>query len=232
MRVLRAGVDLDAFFARVRKARRPRLLLDYDGTLAPFRAERDDAVPYPGVREWLAGRRDVVIVSGRAIDDLLPLLNLDPPPEIWGSHGWERRYPDGRRADIALDPRYAEMLRTAQRIGPCEVKPYGTAFHTRGIDAAALLERVRRERPPELDLHEFDGGLELRPPGRNKGNVVHEVVGEPIVYLGDDATDEDAFKAVGDRGLGVLVRPEERPTAADVWLRPPEELLEFLHRWP
>ncbi len=47
-------------------------------------------------------------------------------------------------------------------------------------------------------------------------------------YLGDDTTDEDAFKAIHGRGIGVLVRPQFRATAADFWLQPPEELLDFL----
>ena len=46
-----------------------------------------------------------------------------------------------------------------------------------------------------------------------------------------DLTDEDAFRAIALRGLAVLVRPELRETAAACWLRPPEELLEFLDRW-
>ena len=52
-----------------------------------------------------------------------------------------------------------------------------------------------------------------------------------MAYLGDDLTDEDAFRAVATRGLGILVRQELRKTAAVAWLRPPEELLDFLHRW-
>ncbi len=55
--------------------------------------------------------------------------------------------------------------------------------------------------------------------------------GTVVAYLGDDATDEDAFEAVGKHGLSVLVREERRTSAAEVWLRPPEELLEFLDRW-
>jgi trehalose-phosphatase len=50
-------------------------------------------------------------------------------------------------------------------------------------------------------------------------------------YLGDDVTDEDAFRAIKGRGLSVLVRPEHRETEADVWIRPPDELLEFIGRW-
>ena len=52
-----------------------------------------------------------------------------------------------------------------------------------------------------------------------------------MAYLGDDRTDEDAFRALRGRGLSVLVRAEPRETAADAWIRPPEELIEFLRTW-
>jgi trehalose-6-phosphatase len=52
-----------------------------------------------------------------------------------------------------------------------------------------------------------------------------------IAYLGDDMTDEDAFAVTKLRGVGVLVRPEFRETAADIWIRPPHELLAFLSHW-
>ena len=52
-----------------------------------------------------------------------------------------------------------------------------------------------------------------------------------VAYLGDDLTDEDAFRAIKGVGLGGLVRAEFRPTAADIWLLPPEELIDFLRQW-
>jgi trehalose-6-phosphatase len=55
-----------------------------------------------------------------------------------------------------------------------------------------------------------------------------------VAFLGDDLSDEAAFRAVrriGKRGLSVLVRREFRETAAEIWLRPPGELLCFLERW-
>jgi trehalose-6-phosphatase len=54
-----------------------------------------------------------------------------------------------------------------------------------------------------------------------------------VAFLGDDLSDEAAFRAVrriGKRGLSVLVRREFRETAAEIWLRPPGELLVFLER--
>ena len=87
-----------------------------------------------------------------------------------------------------------------------------------------------------LQMHEFDGGLEIRVQGVSKAEAVREILGEtkadtPLAYLGDDLTDEDAFAALPENALKVLVRREQRPTRADLWLTPPDELLAFLDRW-
>jgi trehalose-phosphatase len=50
------------------------------------------------------------------------------------------------------------------------------------------------------------------------------------LYIGDDLTDEDAFRALGDRGVGILVAEEPRETAAEYRLRDPEEVRRFLER--
>ena len=85
-------------------------------------------------------------------------------------------------------------------------------------------------------LREFDGGLEIRINTIDKGTAVQKIVeGAPkdsaIAYLGDDDTDEDAFKALGDRGISVLVSDRHRETLADLRIEPPEELLDFIRRW-
>lgn len=256
MEHLHAQPTLDAFFAGLAAAPRRALLLDYDGTLAPFRAERDQATPYPGVRELLgallaAGRTRLVIVSGRAVDDLVRLLGVEPTPELWGSHGWERRTADGRYLPPDLGAAARDGLAAAAQVAAAaglghalEQKPAGLALHWRGLDeraAQALREEVGGAWAPiaqrhGLRAHPFDGGLELRAPGRDKGTAVQTLLDElgpqtALAYLGDDLTDEDAFERIGARGLRVLVRPEPRPTRADLWLRPPAELLEFLGRW-
>jgi len=75
------------------------LILDYDGTLAPFHAERDKAIPYAGVTPLLdsiIARRTcrVVVVSGRWTGDLLPLLGLRENPEVWDLCTSPQGYPD------------------------------------------------------------------------------------------------------------------------------------------
>jgi trehalose 6-phosphate phosphatase len=237
------------------------LLLDYDGTLAPFRIERDQAVPYGGVRDAVgallaSGHTRVVVISGRTITDLRPLLGVEPPPELWGTHGWERLEPGAplRSRELAPAARAGlERARAALAVDPAriEVKPASVAVHVRGLPAAEearILVAAHDAWTPiaregGLVLHPFDGGLELRARGWDKGDAVRAVLasepeGVVAAYLGDDLTDEDAFRALDELGqgaavrpLGVLVRGERRETRATVWLRPPDELLAFLERW-
>lgn len=249
---------VEAFFQRLRRGPRSLLLTDYDGTLAPFVTDRNQAYPYPGVRRVLgrilrSGTTDVVVVSGRSAKEVATLLGIEPVPEIWGAHGWEHMTggaildhaaPVGAQ-EVVMD--CAAWLRSAVGEGRVEVKASGLALHWRGANdqerarvekaATILKEAVLEPRARgALELRAFDGGLELRYLGRSKGDVVDGALaqrpgGMPCAYLGDDNTDEDAFRALGDRGLSVLVRPTYRPTAAHIWLRPPDELIGFLERW-
>jgi trehalose-phosphatase len=144
--------------------------------------------------------------------------------------------------DILLD---AEGWLAYQNLRGCaEFKTGSIAVHWRGLSRAAVEEvgvrallgwRSIAERGG-LELLEFDGGIEIRVPRAHKGDVVRFLVeeegdGVPSAYLGDDNTDETAFRAIRDRGLGILVRPRCRPSAAQAWLKPPDEVLDFLQRW-
>ena len=253
---MKTNLVLDQFWRHLSAAKKAVLLLDYDGTLAPFRVARDRAFPYPGIRELLRSIRGdtqtrLVIISGRAVDDLLPLLALDPHPEIWGCHGWERLAADGGRPALELPKRAAAGLRKA-RLGLegqgfdslCEIKPASLALHWRGLPdrkIGELRERVDEHWLPiaaayGLDIHAFNGGLELRCPGRNKGTALNTILeeseaGQPIAFLGDDRTDEDGFEALKGRGLGILVNSVPRQTRADLTITPPDDLLDFLATW-
>ncbi len=248
--------DCARFFEDVAAAKNRILLLDYDGTLAPFCADRQRAFPYPAVPELLrqimaSCQTRLVIVSGRSAHTVAPLLRLDPRPETWGTHGLERLHADGRyegpevteEALYALEQVQVELQR--ENLGNLvEARPGAVSVHWRGLQAAQVLEvhtvayRVMNPLALETGLlvADFDGGVEIRLPSPNKGDVVRTILSEadsgvPVAYLGDDSTDEDAFRVLNGRGLTVLVRPKHRFTAAQVWIRPPQQLVEFLGNW-
>ena len=248
----------DVFFADFTQQASPVLLLDYDGTLAPFRVDRFKARPWAGVRELLAeiqrqGSTTMKVITGRPAAEIAPMLGLDPALEVWGLHGAERLYPDGRRvleqpppATRAKLEELREFLKKDALGGLFEDKANGVVMHWRGASRrkAEQIERRTRElfepmaKLEGLALLNFEAGVELRA-GRNKGGAVEAILAEigrevPVAFLGDDLSDEAAFRAVnkvGPRGLSVLVRRETRQTEAAVWLRPPGELKKFLERW-
>lgn len=248
--------DVEAFFQQLTDAKRRVLLIDYDGTIAPFQVDRTKAVPYPTIPELLdsimatCGTR-VVLISGRNAREIPPLLGIRPHPEIWGSHGFERLFCDGRYEIGYLSERTLSALAdAASRLEDAglgaltELKVGSIAVHWRGMKNPHIEEArttCYRTLSPiacagNLLLTEFDGGLELRARNCTKGDAVRAILSElssdvPVAYLGDDQTDEDAFKALKGRGLTVLVRRNYRTTSARIWLKPPGELTQFLADW-
>lgn len=247
---------LDDFFSRLERASERVLMLDYDGTLAPFRVERDEARPYPGVLEAVDRlmrdeRNRIVIMTGRRIADFQEVSGFPEGLEIWGSHGWEHQRPDGGYAVMAGSDRgTAVLVRVAQWLGEngltgrTELKPGCLELHWRGLPGEQIgqMRRLLQAKWPKIAngsgaiIQEFDGGMSLSVPGRNKGTAARAVLSRlpadaVAACLGDDATDEHALGALAAPHLGVLVRPEYRPTFARAWLRPPGELLDFFERW-
>lgn len=249
-------IDVEQFMEAVAQSPASALLLDYDGTLAPFCLNRQQALPYPGVTALLQeiianGRTRVVIITGRSAREVIPLLAVDPSLEIWGCHGLERLRRDGTCETPRVEEPVLRALADADRWlrhqglhNRAEFKTGTVAIHWRGLDEAMAAETRARvllgwlpiaQRTP-MELLEFDGGIEMRMPGLDKGDAVGTILGEigpeiPVAYLGDDMTDERAFIALGTRGLSVLVRPEWHKTAAALWIRPPDGLRDFLTRW-
>jgi trehalose-phosphatase len=249
---------LDEFFAGFAAQGIPHLLLDYDGTLSAFRVDRFQSQPFAGVREALgqiqrAGRTRMAVITGRPAAEIGPMLALETPLEVWGLHGAERLYPDGRRvleeAPAATAIKLEELrhhLRQDSLGGLFEDKANGVVMHWRGVSrrkaeqieqrARALFEPLARLEG--LALLDFESGVELRT-GRNKGGAAEAILAEtdnggPVAFLGDDLSDESAFRVVqrlGRRGLSAMVRKEWRQTAAELWLLPPTEVVYFLRRW-
>lgn len=257
MKLLNPNIQLENFFQQLKKAPFSVLVLDFDGTIAPFSINRMDVKIYPEIIPVLEQllenpKVNIVVVSGRSLEDLSKLLPFYNEIEVWGSHGLERKTVDGIVKREFADPHLIKTLKAATEIcikkehmsERCENKPYGFAMHWRGLPLQVqelLRKKVWSEWLPIiedtiLEIHDFNGGIELRPKGKNKSQAIFAILRETpqeacIAYLGDDQTDEDAFRALGTRGLKILVRKDSIPTLADMQLIPPEELLQFLNQW-
>jgi trehalose-phosphatase len=250
------SLEAAGLWRRLRTASRCLLMLDYDGTLAPFHEDRFRAVAYPGIEDRLAtlsgsARVHLVLVTGRPARELRALLPASATVDIWGSHGREQLTADGGYKLFALDSvQQATLHHVAREMAALgfpetlELKPSSLAVHWRSCEPPVQEEiRARIQsvydnlpEPGRLHLLPFDGGLELRSSDRTKGTAVRQIMGleppgAPAAYLGDDLTDEDAFAAIGNRGISILVRNEVRRSAARFWLKPPEELMAFLDEW-
>jgi len=235
------------------------LLLGYDGTLAPRTLHPKSAFPYTGIRERLRcicqeSRTHLITVSGRPAYEVKALLGITPGPEIWGSNGIERVYPTGRYQCDELDAPI-ESLKALERCEAAlrreglekimETNLSGILVRCKGLtEAAAFDSRTKAYRVLlpvaaehiKLRLVESEEGVELRLRCASKENAVQRLLGDisddvSLAYLGDDQSDEHAFRALNGRGLTALVSPIARFTAAQITLRPPNEVISFLDDW-
>ena len=230
--------------------RNPAIFLDYDGVLTPIVDSPDRAVLSEDMRLTLLrvrDRRPLAVVSGRDLADVREKVGVEGIAYA-GSHGFEIVTPDGRhelRGAEHLPDLDAAEAELRDRLPPgagLERKRVAIAVHVRGMKPEAVPEvaRVVEEvaaRHPRLRLTEGKRILELRPDlDWDKGRALRwflEVLGlgdVVAVYVGDDVTDEDAFREVRATGLGIVVRGEDdaRPTLAHAALDGPDDVREFL----
>lgn len=218
---------------------RSALFLDFDGTLADIAPRPEDVrvdawlVPtLARLHEALGGA--VAVVSGRPLADLdafLAPLKLTAA----GVHGVERRDPDGiMRKQLATLP--PDVLRSAEQLvarNPqlrLEHKPSAIALHYRAaphledLCARAVLAAVR----PHADWVALIGKcvVEVKPKRASKAHAVEEFLqsavfaGREPLFLGDDATDEDGFRAVQAVG-GIGIKVGDGPSGARCRLADP-----------
>jgi trehalose-phosphatase len=230
--------------------------LDFDGTLAPIVADPGAAAALPEARAAvaaLARRSDcrVGVLSGRALDDVRTRLGI---ADVWyaGNHGFEimgpglpyRVHPGAQAARPALDRCLRRLAALAALPGvSVEDKGLSASVHVRNVPSVDVAGRaaaaVRGACAAEAALRVTEGleVLELRPAlAWDKGRALRFLLealrvpdGAPVVFIGDDATDEDAFRALRGRGEGVIVGdPPRADTAATAWLRGPADVAMLL----
>ena len=221
------------------------LAFDVDGVLAPLVDHADESRLLPGVHDSLAslaGAATVAIVSGRALESLERLFAFPAGLHVVGSHGLEVRGVDpaplDERERHTLDQLQIIATRGVDAAGDgawLEHKPASVVMHTRtadpeqsqaAVDAVTNLGRL-------VDGAQVKPGsevVELLARSASKGDALLDLADRlgraPIVYLGDDVTDEDAFAVMGDDDISVRVGPGD--TRARFRLSGPDEVADLL----
>ncbi len=207
------------------------LFLDFDGTLAPIQEDASKVVLPEGGGDLileLSKKLDgaVALISGRGLQD----LSMRVPNAIWryGNHGLFSAGP-GETAQapatfLADDFRRSLAALTVPLKGvELEEKGPVVAIHYRKAPDA---ETVLREHLPSLtakfpnyNLQEGKCIFEIKPKDANKGECVRRVMdetpfkGRRPVMIGDDTTDEDAFRVVNNLG-GLSIKVGEEKSIA------------------
>ena len=226
---------------RDRELEQLAIFLDYDGTLTPIVEDPATATIPSATREAierLARSVPVMIVSGRDLDDVRSMVDVDGIV-CAGSHGFDIRHADGSSRQLATD--HLDDLDAAERAlreqldgiagVRVERKRFAIAVHDRQVTDPGDLDRIDRivrteaSRQPRLRMTGGKRIRELRPDITwDKGRAIVALIdamdlrGRTAVYIGDDETDEDGFRSVRARhGLALVVRGEgdDRPTLAD-----------------
>ncbi|KAG8072428.1 hypothetical protein GUJ93_ZPchr0006g43441 [Zizania palustris] len=243
------------------KGKKIVMFLDYDGTLSPIVADPDAAYMSDAMRaavREVAKTFPTAIVSGRCRDKVRNFVGL---PELYyaGSHGMDIKGPSSNPESVLCQPAseflpmidevYKALVEKTKSTPGAKVEnnKFCLSVHFRCVDEKrwnALGEQVKAviKEYPKLKLTQGRKVLEIRPSIKwDKGKAL-EFLLESLgfancsdvlpVYIGDDRTDEDAFKVLRKtgQGLGILVSKCPKETNASYSLQDPTEVMEFLLR--
>ena len=235
-----------------RRGDRLAVFLDYDGTLTPIVSHPEAAWLSESMRETLrslVARVPVAILSGRDLDDVRGRVHVDGIVYA-GSHGFDIMGAGGLRRELGgeylpvLDGAETELREALDEIpgAQLERKHFSVAAHYRNVsedDAFRVAQAVDEVAARHRELRRINGKkvYELLPDiDWHKGKAVLWLLetlelqrGSALpIFIGDDRTDEDAFRALQKRGVGILVSEQPQVTAASYWLNDPEEVERFL----
>ena len=235
-------------FAALRNAGPVSLFVDFDGTLVDIAPSPEAIVVPPGLprrllqlSEELDGR--LALVSGRSLEDIADHLGAGLPVVQAGSHGLERIGADGVSlgADVPVFPDAVRMA-VAQYAASArglhyESKRFGAALHYRAAPDREAACRAFADELAALYALKVKHGqcvVELVPPEADKGSAVRAFMRQPPfvgslpVFLGDDVTDEDGFRAVAELGGFGIVVGRKGETLAAYRLETPAQVYAWL----
>jgi len=231
------------------------VFLDFDGTLAPIVPRPGDArisVEMRSLVRRLAATCTVAIVSGRDRGDVADRVGL-PELVYAGSHGFDISGPGGLHMQHEEGGRYLpDLYQAGKDLHHCldaiegvqiERKKYAIAVHYRNVPEAQqqqVQEAVYAvaNATERLELSAGKKVVELRPAidwhqGLAVGWIMDALqldAGKVLpLYIGDDLTDEDAFRFLKDSGVGILVGDHGAPTDANYRLEDIHQVKQLLH---
>ncbi|SCZ56157.1 trehalose-phosphatase [Thiohalomonas denitrificans] len=248
-----ALANFDAIAAGLDR-RPPVLFLDYDGTLTPIVDHPEAAILAPAMRdrlERLAVRFRVAVISGRDLVDVRERVRIEKLIYA-GSHGFDIQSPEIRLEQPrargylpALDAAERQLHEDLDKEPGVliERKHFSIAVHYRRVpegEQAAIRESVNALADHKhLRVTHGKKVIELQPPvAWDKGHallwLMEALAIDPDavtpVYLGDDITDEDAFKVLPAHGVGILVGTHEGPSVARYRLADPGAVAHWFDR--
>lgn len=205
------------------------LLLDYDGTLAPYTDNYSNARPQKPVITLLKKlcadpKNEVVVISGRSKQDLEAWFG-ELPINLVAEHGalqksaghktWHETIQTGRRWKKTILPILEQYANLTPR-STVEEKQYSLVWHYRQSPAFAaqknlqILQHALQPFTQSAGLGLFHGNkiLEIKDPSINKGAGVRRWLRHDhdfVLVIGDDNTDEDMFAAVPASAVSIKV---------------------------
>lgn len=240
------------------------LFSDFDGALSEIASVPDDAVAFPGAEEAiraLSNQLEVAgIITGRAVDDVGRMISINDLVVV-GNHGlewWNKGQRHDHESGVAAIEAIAKVMNETEKAlaGETDVsnmiwenKRLSATIHFRNVDDPAETEALLL--PIVVPLAEENGLrcttgkmiVEIRPQAQvNKGTAIDTLIEQhglqSAVYIGDDVTDVDGFRALREqRASGVhtlavgVVTPDAHPDViehADEVVGSVAELVEVL----
>ncbi|KAF1773817.1 HAD-like domain [Phytophthora cactorum] len=240
------------------------IFLDYDGTLTPIVNDPALALLSPTMKNTLEKLREKFItgvITGRSLDKIQKFVSI---PQLYyaGSHGFDIEGPDGTSIKNQVAAQFLtdlhgvrdELGEQIKDIAGAEVEDniFSVSLHYRWklrCDACVGVDGTGRRLLTccvllPLRMNEGKMVYEFKPKiDWNKGKALlwllqalglDELDDVYTIYIGDDTTDEDAFRLFqahyNRKGVGIVVTEESVSTDASFTLRDTSEVCEFLNR--
>lgn len=213
--------------------------LDFDGTLAPLVKHPDLAVPDPRAVDLIAELAarytiEVAVISGRARSDLKARLGEVAGVVLVGEHGNDIGGTTAPNKAVSQAEAFIWQLADEAGGATVEVKPSSVTFHYRHLEdeqAGPFLDRIREWASSREEIRLLEGKkvIELTTATSDKGDAIKQLAGDrPIVYLGDDVTDETVFEVLSPGDVGIKVG--EGPTSASHRVEDVDEVVRILEK--